>query len=69
MRSRTGAAGILLTSKLLRCERVKGRRKIFRRFRLSEVNAGRARDSLSGGRSQGYMLPGFESGHGAAPSI
>jgi hypothetical protein len=64
-----GAADILLTSRLIRCDRAKGRRKTCRRFREFEIKTGRARDLSSGGRSQGYMLPGLESGHGAASSI
>jgi hypothetical protein len=44
VRRRNGAADILLTARLLRCERVKDRKKTFRRFRESEVKTGRARD-------------------------
>jgi hypothetical protein len=47
---------------------VKKSKKTCRRFQEPEVKAGKAKDFSSRNRSQGYMLAGFESGHGAASS-
>lgn len=62
MRWRDGAADILLTSRLLRCERVEGSKK------LAEDSASlKLRPEEQ--RSQEFMLLGIESGHGAASSM